>query len=603
MKNFYKVTISFCLLASALFASNLASEATAAQLDLLENLPADQRDSILQKMEQVEGMQKELDEIFEEESTLIVKPERADLEDGESDCDECIYGYDFFKYSPSTFVQSSSSPVPADYILGPGDLLEINYFGAKVLTEEHYIARNGDVFLPLIGPVSVAGLTYRQAIDFLNNKVESTLIGTNISISLSELRSISIYLLGEAYKPGLYTMSALSSISNALFVTGGVNKKGSLRNIEIKRNGNVIGIYDFYDFLLRGKVDTEIRLQDGDIIFIPFISKRVNMGGAFKRPGIYEFREGESIEDAIMLAGGFESTVPPSAEIELSTLGKVDFKRELIYLNNTPESLSRQLINEDSINIPSSPIALARSIELKGEFVKPGVYNFYPGEKIFDVIKRAGGYTQEAYSEGAVFLRKSVAKSQKEGFERSAETLEETIVNIITLGALNVSNEATLAPLSKLITRLRESEPLGRVVVDLDILSLRTNPISNFKLQDGDVLFVPTRPNSVSIVGEVLNSSTQSFNPDLGAFDYINLAGGLRDSADENKIFVILPNGQSRIIKKSFFSSQNYVLPGSTIVVTRESRPLDGINLAQIITPILADLATSAAAIAAISND
>ena len=160
-----------------------------------------------------------------------------------------------------------------------------------------------------------------------------------------------------------------------------------------------------------------------------------------------------------------------------------------------------------------------------------------------------------------------------------------------------------MAPLSKLITRLRESEPLGRVVVDLDILSLRTNPISNFKLQDGDVLFVPTRPNSVSIVGEVLNSSTQSFNPDLGAFDYINLAGGLRDSADENKIFVILPNGQSRIIKKSFFSSQNYVLPGSTIVVTRESRPLDGINLAQIITPILADLATSAAAIAAISND
>lgn len=603
MKILYKVLFFSSLIGTFLITYTLSAEATQAQQELLKNLPADQRDSILQKMQQVEGMQEELDEIFEEESTLIKKPERDELEEGESDCDDCIYGYDFFKYSPSTFVQSSSSPVPADYILGPGDLLEINYFGSKVLTEENYIARNGDVFLPLIGPVSLAGMTYREASDFLKKKVESTLIGTNISISLSELRSISVYLLGEAYKPGLYTMSALSSISNALFVAGGVNQKGSLRNIEIKRDGKLVGIYDFYDFLLKGRIDKEIRLQDGDIIFVPFISNRIRMGGAFKRPASYEFVEGETLQDAIMLAGGFDSTVPPSAEIELSTLQKETFNREILYLANSPDALNRKLINEDSINIPSSPVALSRTIELKGEFNKPGVYTFQPGEKILDIILRAGGYTQEAYDEGAVFLRKSVAQSQKEGFDRSAETLENTIVNIITLGALNVSNEATLAPLSRLITRLREAKPLGRLVVNLDLLALKTNPISNFRLQDGDVLFVPSRPNSVSIVGEVLNSSTQSFNPDLSAFDYINLAGGLRDSADKNKIFIILPNGQSRILKASFFSSQSFVLPGSTIVVTRESRPLDGINLAQIITPILADLATSAAAIAAISND
>ena len=140
------------------------------------------------------------------------------------------------------------------------------------------------------------------------------------------------------------------------------------------------------------------------------------------------------------------------------------------------------------------------------------------------------------------------------------------------------------------------------MVVDIDLLSLKTDPIANFKLQDKDVLFVPERPSSVSVVGEVLNISTQSFNPAKGAFDYINL-GGLRNTADRDKIFVILPNGQSRIVKQTLFGNNDYILPGSTIVVSRESRPLDGINLAKIITPVLADLATSAAAIAAISND
>ena len=479
----------------------------------------------------------------------------------------------------------------------------MNYYGSQVLTQEEYIARTGDIFLPLIGPTNIAGMSFKEASSFLKNKVQEMLIGTDISISLSELRSISVYILGEAYQPGLYTMSALSSVSNALFVSGGVSEQGSLRNIQVKRDNRVVGTYDFYDFLLNGEVDKEIKLRDGDIIFIPFISNKVKLGGAFKRPAIYEFVEGETISDAIKLAGGFKSNVPPTAEIELSSLDRRSFERDIFYLSNSIENLKRELINEDSINITSSPVALSRTIELKGEFKKPGVYTFMPGERMLDVINRAGGYTSEAYEEGAVFLRESVAISQKEGFNRAADSLEQTIVNIITLGVLSVESESTLAPLSRLITRLREEKPLGRMVVDIDLLSLKTDPIANFKLQDKDVLFVPERPSSVSVVGEVLNISTQSFNPAKGAFDYINLAGGLRNTADRDKIFVILPNGQSRIVKQTLFGNNDYILPGSTIVVSRESRPLDGINLAKIITPVLADLATSAAAIAAISND
>ena len=140
------------------------------------------------------------------------------------------------------------------------------------------------------------------------------------------------------------------------------------------------------------------------------------------------------------------------------------------------------------------------------------------------------------------------------------------------------------------------------MIVDLDTLALKSDPITNFTVQDGDELYIPKRPSSVSIVGEVLNSATVGFNPEYSIYDYIDLAGGLRDSADKNKIFVILPNGKAQLIKKGLFTSNKGILPGSTIVISRDSKPFDAIRWTQIITPILADLATSAAAIAAISD-
>ena len=227
-----------------------AEDVTDAQKELLSKLPADQRDSILEKMTSANKLQDEINEVFDSESTLIERPE-LETKEPEEDCKDCIYGYDFFKYSPSTFVQTSASPVPSDYVLGPGDKLELNYYGSNIQTVESFIARNGEIFLPLIGPVNLAGMKFEEAREFLNEKVKRHLIGTEISLTLAELRSISVYILGEAYKPGLYTMSGLSSISNALFVSGGVNEQGSLRNIQLKRNGEIIGIYDFYEFLLK----------------------------------------------------------------------------------------------------------------------------------------------------------------------------------------------------------------------------------------------------------------------------------------------------------------------------------------------------------------
>ena len=571
------------------------------QLAMLEQLPPDQRESIKEKLRVATGLQGEIEQAFEEVISLVKKPELKDLKDQDGYCSECIYGFNFFQFSPSTFAPSDDTPINSSYSMGPGDKLLVNYYGSDEKTEEVFVNREGIVVLPLLGPVNVTGMTYGEASKYIQDKAKSELIGTQINISIREVRSVGVYVLGEAYKPGKYLLSGLSTVTNALFISGGVNKKGSLRNIQIKRDNKTVATYDFYDFLLKGSLDSEVTLQDGDIIFIPFIENSVIMGGAFKRPHRYEFKEGETLGDVVELAGGFDTEVMDGSRIELSTLDRSASTRSLTYLN-LAEDAKKLIKDGDVLNVSFTSGLTPQSITLTGEVKNPGEYSIRPGETILEIINRAGGYTDEAYFQGAVFLRKAVAKSQKEAFARSADQLENTIVDVITNNAGSSIGESTLVPLSNLITKLRLEEPPGRMVVDLDTLKLKTDPIANFPVKNRDSLFIPERPSFVSIVGEVLNATTVGFNPDLSVDEYIDLAGGLNDAAHRDKIFVILPDGKSQLVKRSLFSSSTYILPGRTIVITRDSRPFDAISLTQIITPILADLATSAAAIAAISD-
>ena len=571
------------------------------QLAMLEQLPPDQRESIKEKLRVATGLQGEIEQAFEEVISLVKKPELKDLKDQDGYCSECIYGFNFFQFSPSTFAPSDDTPINSSYSMGPGDKLLVNYYGSDEKTEEVFVNREGIVVLPLLGPVNVTGMTYGEASKYIQDKAKSELIGTQINISIREVRSVGVYVLGEAYKPGKYLLSGLSTVTNALFISGGVNKKGSLRNIQIKRDNKTVATYDFYDFLLKGSLDSEVTLQDGDIIYIPFIENSLIMGGAFKRPHRYEFKEGETLRDVVELAGGFDTEVMDGSRIELSTLDRSASTRSLTYLN-LAEDAKKLIKDGDVLNVSFTSGLTPQSITLTGEVKNPGEYSIRPGETILEIINRAGGYTDEAYFQGAVFLRKAVAKSQKEAFARSADQLENTIVDVITNNAGSSISESTLVPLSNLITKLRLEEPPGRMVVDLDTLKLKTDPIANFPVKNRDSLFIPERPSFVSIVGEVLNATTVGFNPDLSVDEYIDLAGGLNDAADRDKIFVILPDGKSQLVKRSLFSSSTYILPGSTIVITRDSRPFDAISLTQIITPILADLATSAAAIAAISD-
>ena len=554
-------------------------------------VPNAQEISILDAIKAAETADVSGEESFEEVSTSERK---------ERGCIDCVYGYDLFRSTPTTFALSSDVPVPPSYTLGPGDKIRIEYYGNENLTKEGFITRTGTLHLPLLGPITLAGLTFSEAESLVAKKVSTELIGTNTFMTLSELRSINIYVLGAAFEPGTYTISALSTLTNALFASGGVNEVGSVRNIQVKRNGKVIKTFDLYDLLLKGDTSNDTRLQQGDTIFIPLIKQTVSVVGKVLRPGVFEIHKGENLKDVFTFSG----EINPRSNIELSRVDYKTMQRKVsIFSLENKEMLNMEIQGGDSINIVENISLEAKNVFLSGEFHFPGYYSINSGDTLNDLISRAGGYTKEAYSQAAIFTRLSISQVQKKAYLKTAETLEKAVVDAISRGTEidGVAYSGILA----FIEKLKEVEPIGRQVIEADPLTLKTDPRLNLTLQDGDTLFVPKRPSSITVVGEVLNSASHIYKDSLTIEDYLQLSGGLTEGADRERIFVILPNGQSFLLKQKLFSRNHSesLLTGSVIVVSRNPDPFDWFKITGLITPILSDLAVSAAAIAAISND
>ena len=219
-------------------------------------------------------------------------------------------------------------------------------------------------------------LLLSEAQEHLNKRIKEKLdelsiagsVDTEISINLNRLRSITVYVLGEAYKPGSYTLSALSTITNTLFLSGGVNKLGSLRNIQIKRGGKLVKTYDLYDLLIKGDTGTDFRLEDGDTLFIPFIENSVRLGGSFKRPHLYELLEGETLKDVVGLAGGFKNEVSLTPTIEYSTINRLTNQRDVssvIYGKNTFKKLILLSSNASLVILDTSNTTLFSKFNFK----------------------------------------------------------------------------------------------------------------------------------------------------------------------------------------------------------------------------------------------
>ena len=598
--------VCLCFFTSSLFTAEDDGGISDSQQVLLNSLPPDQRENVMAKMMQVSELQSELEE-FEAYVTTTERPEKKvmtaeELKEYREKSENWIYGYELFNSSPTTFTPATDIPVPEDYILGPGDQLSIQTFGSKSLTSKNFISRDGNVVIPQLGPVNVVGLTLREAKQLIEDKVSKEIMGTQAYVSIGKLRTITIYILGEAYQPGSYKISSLSTISNALFVSGGVNERGSVRNIQIKRDGKTVNTFDLYKLLLEGDTSLDVFMQQGDTIFIPLLEKKARAYGSFRRPHLFEIKENETVRDLFYFAGGITSEAKIDGKFELTRLNK-DSIQVKEFSSKDQSLLSLELKDGDSVSARSLSSLDGGVIELRGQFKYPGYYKIRTNEKLSSVVKRAGGLTPDAFIYGAVFVRKSIAEQQKLSFERQADFLEQSIADAITGGQIGGLNAESFGPLSGLIAKLREMEPVGRQVIDADPLRLKTDPKLDFSMVDNDSLYVPSRPTEVTVVGEVLNPSSLSFKSGYSIGDYVRSAGGYRDSADDKGVFLILPNGESQSSSTRYLGRRQQaasIVPGTTIVVPRDPSPFSWLVLAGTITPILADSATAIATVEAL---
>ena len=295
------------------------------------------------------------------------------------------FGYDLFDAEANRFQPVTTGPVPPDYVLGPGDSIRVQLYGTQNGIYEFEVTRDGILNLPELGPIPVAGLPFSEFRRDLNRRVEQMLIGTQVSVTMGHLRTMRVFVLGDAERPGSYVVSSLSTISSALYYSGGISPVGSLRNIQLKRSGETIARLDLYDALLRGDTSGDVRLQPGDVIFIPPIGPQISISGAVKRPAIYETRGSTSIADAIKLAGGLVAEAyPTGARIERIEENQ---RRKVLSIDVSDGQASAASVQAgDTLFVPQILPELEQTVTLIGHVHRPGPYEWRPGMRLTDLI-------------------------------------------------------------------------------------------------------------------------------------------------------------------------------------------------------------------------
>jgi len=296
------------------------------------------------------------------------------------------YGYDLFAGSPTTFAPVTEIPIPNNYTLGPGDVLRVQLWGKENQQLELPISRDGTISFPQSGPQVVAGLSFDEARQQIKKRVSEQYIGVQASVTLGELRSMRVFVLGEARNAGSYTVSSLSTITNALYVSGGIQRTGSLRRIQHKRDGELIGELDLYDLLLKGDTSDDNRLQPGDVIFIPSVGDRVGIDGEVYRPALYELKNKTNLQELVKLAGG----LTPQAYPQLIRIERNndDFLRIIAEANlTTPKGKQAVVKPGDRIDVASISDITGQYVEVKGAATRPGRFAWVPGMRVSSVIK------------------------------------------------------------------------------------------------------------------------------------------------------------------------------------------------------------------------
>ena len=506
-----------------------------------------------------------------------------------------IFGSDFFSTYQSTFMPINEPNLSSEYIIDFGDTLEIQLIGQQDFTEELQIKRDGSINMPDIGKIKIAGLSLGDAISLIKAKVSSSFIGTEVFVSLTSIRDINVLVSGNAYSPGIYTISGNSNMLHALAVAGGINKYGSYRSINLIRNQEIIESLDMYDVLITGSYNSKTKLQPGDIIFVEPVKKLVAVDGAVKRPAIYELKDGQKLSDILDYANGIDIRADMS-NIFLERI--LDGRVRPIQISNINEFDEINAEDGDKIFIRKYPY---RNVEVLGSVLKPGKYLMSEGETVEDLISKAGGYTKNAYLFGAVYEKQTALEINK-----MADIIlyEKFIDNIISMSQNTPAGITGISPIIDLTESLKNSVPNGRIVIDI------VEESSNVYISDGDKLIIPEKPDHIFIYGEVSYEGALNYSSSKSLNDYIDQSGGLKKSADEKAIYILHPNGdtQRSSIRKNLFQNspdkELALYPGSVIFVPREIDDAASKRLvAQAYVNILGNIGIAMASLASINNN
>ena len=401
-----------------------------------------------------------------------------------------VFGRNIFNNKNLSFEPNMNIATPQNYRLGPGDAVYIDIYGASQKTIESTVSPDGFVTIEGYGPVEVSGLTVSQANAKLRSTLGSRYSSSQIKLTVGETRSIMVNVMGEVKAPGTYTLSAFATVFHALYMAGGTNDLGTLRNIKVYRNNRLVSVVDIYDYMLNGKLTGNVRLADNDVIVVGPYDCLVNLTGKVKRPMWYEMKKNESVGSLLKYAGGFTGDAYTKSVRVVRKTGK----EYSVYNVDEFDMSSFQISDEDSVSVDSILDRFSNMVEIKGAVFRPGMYQV-GGEinSVRSLLEHADGLKEEAFTARAVMHRM-----------KKDRTLE---------------------------------------VVPVDVEGIMNGTVADMPLQPNDVLFVPTKQEmmeeqTITIHGEVNYPGIYKYASNETIEDFVLQAGGLKNSASTVKVDV-----------------------------------------------------------------
>ncbi|GAA6203369.1 SLBB domain-containing protein [Thalassotalea sp. SU-HH00458] len=386
------------------------------------------------------------------------------------------FGYDVFANAPLTFAPNIDIAVPESYLIGPGDVLTVQIFGKENNQYDVEVTREGQIILPELGAFSVIGMSFLEVKKYLANQISSKILGVEAIITLSDLRSIRVFVLGEAFKPGPYVMNSLSSITHALFAAGGINDIGSLRNIQLKRAGKLITTLDLYDLLIKGDSSNDVMLKSGDVVFINPVGDKITVDGEVTRPAIYELSKQDTFASALSMAGGLlPSAYPASTIVErfndenLRIVQSVDLTDK--------ESLKHSVKSGDVIRVMKTSDLYEDAVTIIGAVARPGRYQWKEHQKVTDLIPDI-----HAYLEDDADLTYSLIIREKD-IGRNIEVLQFSLFD--ALSDTSSTDNLTLQPRDKIVV-FSNIETIASNIDSLDDFALTKTELFDLEKENAE---------------------------------------------------------------------------------------------------------------------